>query len=42
MTPIIFNGNDEDIGKIVKIKINNSNRNTLFGEIVEKSKLKVA
>ena len=42
MTPVIFNGNDEDIGKIVKIKINNSNRNTLFGEIVEKSKLKVA
>jgi len=42
MTPVIFNGNDEDVGKIVKIKINNSNRNTLFGEIVEKSKLKVA
>ena len=42
MTPVIFNGNDEDIGKIVKIKINNSNRNTLFGKIVEKSKLKVA
>ena len=42
MTPVIFNGNDEDIGKIVKIRINNSNRNTLFGEIVEKSKLKVA
>ncbi|MDA9731545.1 tRNA (N6-isopentenyl adenosine(37)-C2)-methylthiotransferase MiaB [Candidatus Pelagibacter sp.] len=42
MTPVIFDGNDEDIGKIVKIKINNSNRNTLFGEIIEKSKLKVA
>ena len=42
MTPVIFNGKDEDIGKIVKIKINNSNRNNLFGEIVEKSKLKVA
>jgi len=42
MTPVIFNGNEEDIGKILKIKINNSNRNTLFGEIVEKSKLKVA
>ena len=42
MTPVIFNGNDKDIGKIVKIKINNSNKNTLFGEIVEKSKLKVA
>ena len=42
MTPVIFNGNEEDIGKILKIKIKNSNRNTLFGEIVEKSKLKVA
>ena len=42
MTPVIFNGNDKDIGKIVKIKINNSNRNTLFGEIFNKSKLKVA
>ena len=42
MTPVVFNGNDEDVGKIVKIKIKNSNRNTLFGEIVEKSKLKVA
>merc|ERR1711965_269659 len=29
MTSVIFNGNEEDIGKIVKIKINNSNRNTL-------------
>ena len=42
MTPVIFNANEEDIGKILKIKINKSNRNTLFGDIVEKSKLKVA
>ena len=42
MTPVIFNGNKEDIGKIVKVKINNSNRNTLFGDIIIKSKLKVA
>ena len=42
MTSVIFNGNDEDVGKIVKVKINNSNQNTLFGEIVEKSKLRVA
>ena len=42
MTPVIFNGNEEDIGKIVKIKINDSNRNTLFGEMINKSKLKVA
>ena len=32
MTSVIFNGNKEDIGKIVKVKINNSNRSTLFGE----------
>ncbi len=42
MTPVVFNGNDEDVGKIVKIKIKNSNRNTLFGEMIKKSKLKVA
>ena len=42
MTPVIFDGYNEYIGKIVKIKINNSNKNTLFGEIVKKSKLKVA
>jgi len=42
MTPVIFDGYNEYIGKIVKIKINHSNKNTLFGEIVKKSKLKVA
>ena len=42
MTPVIFSGNEEDVGKIVKIRIKNSNRNTLFGEIIKKSKLKVA
>ena len=42
MTPVIFDGNEEDVGKIVKIKINSSNRNSLFGEIVKKPKLKVA
>jgi tRNA-2-methylthio-N6-dimethylallyladenosine synthase len=32
MTSVIFNGKKEDIGKIVPVKINNSNRSTLFGE----------
>ena len=32
MTPVIFDGNDQDVGKIIKVKINNSNQNTLFGE----------
>ncbi len=42
MTPVIFDGNYEDVGKIVKVKINNCNQNTLFGDIVRKSKLRVA
>ena len=42
MTPVIFDANNEDVGKIVKVKIKQSNQNTLFGEIVRKSKLRVA
>ena len=32
MTPVIFNGNKKDIGKVVSVKINNSNQNNLFGK----------
>ena len=42
MTSVLFNGNDDLIGKIVKVKINSSNRNTLFGEVVNQHKQKVA
>ena len=42
MTSVLFSGKDELIGKIVKIKIKNSNRNSLFGEVVEQSNKKVA
>ena len=42
MTSVIFNGNKNDIGKIVKVRIKKSNRNSLFGEIVSNSKQKVA
>ncbi len=42
MTSVIFNGNHKDIGKIVKVRINKSNQNTLFGEMIEKSNLRVA
>jgi tRNA-2-methylthio-N6-dimethylallyladenosine synthase len=42
MTSVLFSGNDELIGKIVKVKIKNSNQNTLFGELVEQSNKKVA
>ena len=42
MTSVFFNGNDDLIGKVVKIKIKNSNRNTLFGEVLSQSNQKVA
>ena len=42
MTSVIFDGNDQDVGKIVKVKINYSNQNTLFGECLNKSKQRVA
>ena len=42
MTPVFFNGSDNFIGKIVNIKILSSNRNNLFGEIVDQPKKKVA
>mgnify|MGYP002060240752 FL=1 len=42
MTSVIFNGNKSDIGKIVKVKINRSNRSTLFGEKFNNSNQKVA
>ena len=42
MTSVIFNANDDDVGNIVKVKINKSNQNTLFGEIIRNTKLKVA
>ena len=42
MTSVIFDGKDEDVGKLVKVKIKSSNQNTLFGETLEISKLRVA
>ena len=33
MTSVIFNGKKEDIGKIMAVKVNKSNRTTLFGEL---------
>ena len=42
MTPVIFNASHKDMGKVIKVKITNYNQNTLFGEKVEKSKLRVA
>jgi len=42
MTSVIFDANYDDVGKMVKVKINKSNQNTLFGEIIRNTKLKVA
>ena len=42
MTSVIFNGKKNDIGKIVQVRIKDSNRNTLFGEIIADSNKKVA
>lgn len=42
MTPVIFNGTEQDIGKIVPVKIIKSNQNTLFGEAVMSVNQKVA
>tara|TARA_B100000900_G_scaffold411424_1_gene431091 strand:+ start:898 stop:2226 length:1329 start_codon:yes stop_codon:yes gene_type:complete len=42
MTSVLFNGSDDLIGKIVKVKIINSNQNTLFGEIASQLNQKVA
>ncbi len=42
MTSVLFSGSDELIGKVVKVKIQNSNQNTLFGEAMNHSNQKVA
>ena len=42
MTPVIFEGNPDSIGKIVQVKIVTSNQNSLFGKIIEKQNKKVA
>ena len=42
MTSIIFDGGKENIGRIVKVEINSSNQNSLFGTIKEKLNEKVA
>ena len=42
MTSVIFDGNKKNIGKTIKVKINKSNRNTLFGTAIENFGKKVA
>ena len=42
MNSVIFNGNLENIGKIVQVEITSSNQNSLFGKLKESYKQKVA
>jgi len=42
MSSVIFNGSQKNIGKIVKIKIESSNQNNLFGKILNNTKVKAA
>tara|TARA_Y100001970_G_scaffold54778_1_gene69457 strand:- start:697 stop:2025 length:1329 start_codon:yes stop_codon:yes gene_type:complete len=42
MTSVIFDANEQDVGNILKVKIINSNQNTLFGEKLKKSEKRVA
>jgi tRNA-2-methylthio-N6-dimethylallyladenosine synthase len=42
MTSVIFDGNDQDVGNIIKVKINKSNQNTLFGDGLNNLEKRVA
>ncbi|MDC0031802.1 tRNA (N6-isopentenyl adenosine(37)-C2)-methylthiotransferase MiaB [Candidatus Pelagibacter sp.] len=42
MTPVIFDGNIKNVGKIIQVKIISSNQNSLFGKIIENYDQKVA
>tara|TARA_B100001989_G_scaffold42620_1_gene26398 strand:- start:479 stop:1831 length:1353 start_codon:yes stop_codon:yes gene_type:complete len=42
MSSVITNGSIDDVGKILPVKINKSNRSTLFGEIAKTSNQRVA
>ena len=42
MTPVIFNGKEDYIGKILPVRIKQSNRSTLFGELINDLNQKVA
>ena len=42
MNSVIFEGEENSIGKIVKVKILDSNQNTLFGEIENTKDMRAA
>ena len=39
---VIFEGNENNIGKIIKVKIENTNQNSLFGKIENNKNMKAA
>ena len=42
MTSVIFDGNDQDVGNIIKVKIKKNNQNTLFGDSLNNLEKRVA
>ena len=38
ISPVIFDGDENHIGHVVKVKVQNSNQNTLFGLLDKKMK----
>ena len=42
MTSVIFDGNDNDVGNVIKVKIDKSNQNTLFGQSLSEMNKRVA
>ena len=38
ISPVIFDGDENHIGHVVKVKVQNSNQNTLFGSLFKKMK----
>jgi len=42
MTSVIFDGNDQEVGSVIKVKIKSSNQNTLFGISLNTLEKKVA
>ncbi len=42
LTPVIFDGKDDYIGKVVSIKVHGCNQNTLFGKVIDLTKVEAA
>ena len=42
LNSVIFEGEEKDIGKLVHVKVEKTNRNTLFGKIDEKKNMRAA